>query len=93
MSGYIFLLTGSPVSWKSKKQDVITLSSTEAEYRALTFATTEALSLRDLLTELELPLRGPVPLHYDNEAAIRIAKDPVNCSRTKHAAVSFLFER
>jgi hypothetical protein len=92
-SGFVFLLAGSPVCWKSKKQDVITLSSCEAEYRALTFATTEALWLRDVLAELGHPVQGSVLLHCDNEAAVRIAKDPVNRARTKHAAVSFLFVR
>ena len=51
-SGYIFMLNGGPVSWYSKKQAIVALSSTEAEYIALTLAAKEATWLRLLLTEL-----------------------------------------
>ena len=55
-SGYIFMLNGGPVSWCSKRQATVALSSTEAEYRALTLAAGEATWLRLLLTELGLLL-------------------------------------
>ena len=53
-SGYIFMLNGGPVSWCSKRQATVALSSTEAEYIAFTLATKEATWLRLLLTELSL---------------------------------------
>lgn len=53
-SGFIFILNGRPVSWCSKKQPTVALSSTIAEYIALTLATKEIIWLRLLLTELEL---------------------------------------
>ena len=53
-SGYIFMLNGGPVSWCSKRQATVALSSTEAEYIALTLAAKEATWLRLLLTELGL---------------------------------------
>lgn len=53
-SGFIFMLNGGPVSWCSKKQPTVALSSTEAEYIALTLAAKEATWLRLLLTELGL---------------------------------------
>ena len=92
-TGWIFTLGGGPVAWKSKKQEVITLSSSEAEYRALTSTVQEAMWLRDLLAELGWKVGKPTPIYCDNEAAVRIAKDPVNRSKTKHAALSFLFVR
>jgi hypothetical protein len=92
-TGYIFTLAGGPVAWKSKKQEVITLSSCEAEYRALTTTTTECMWLRDLLAELGYRVGNPTPIYCDNEAARRISQDPVNRSKTKHAALSFLFVR
>jgi hypothetical protein len=51
-SGYIFKLAGGPISWKSGKQPIVTLSSTEAEYVALTITVKEAVYVRKLLTEL-----------------------------------------
>lgn len=53
-SGFIFMLNGGPVSWCSKRQPTVALSSTEAEYIALTLAAKEATWLRLLLTELGL---------------------------------------
>lgn len=53
-SGFIFMLNGGPVSWCSKRQATVALSSTEAEYIALTLAAKEATWLRLLLTELGL---------------------------------------
>lgn len=54
ISGYVFILNGSPVSWCSKRQPTVAFSSTEAEYIALTLAAKEATWLRLLLTELGL---------------------------------------
>jgi hypothetical protein len=92
-TGWIFTMAGGPVAWKSKKQEVITLSSCGAEYRALTSTVTEAMWLRDLLSELGWKVGKPTPIYCDNEAAVRISRDPVNRSKTKHAALSFLFVR
>ena len=92
-TGWLFRLAGSPVCWKSKKQSVITLSSTEAEYRALTSATQEVMWLRQLLVELGVLVSHATPLYCDNESAIRISRDPVHRSRTRHVALSFLFVR
>jgi hypothetical protein len=92
-TGFIFTLAGGPISWKIKKQEVITLSSCEAEYRALTSTVQECMWLRELLSELGWRVGKPTPIYCDNEAAVRISKDPVNRARTKHAALSFLFVR
>ena len=92
-TGWIFTMAGGPVAWKSKRQEVITLSSCEAEYRALTNTVQEAMWLRDLLAELGWKVGRPTQIYCDNEAAVRISKDPVNRAKTKHAALSFLFVR
>jgi hypothetical protein len=92
-TGWVFLFGGSPVGWQSKKQEVITLSSCEAEYRALTSVTKEAMWLRQLLAEFGFSARRPTPIYCDNEAAVRISRDPVCRSRTRHVALSFLFVR
>jgi hypothetical protein len=92
-TGWIFTLAGGPVAWKSKKQEVITLSSCEAEYRALTNTAQTAMWMRDLLAAFGFTVGAPTPIYCDNEAAVRISKDPVDRSKTKHAALSFLFVR
>nr|CAD1830248.1 unnamed protein product [Ananas comosus var. bracteatus] len=74
----------SLVSWKSKKQDRVSKSSTESEYRAMSAACSEITWLRGLLTELGFPQHDPTPLHADNTSAIQIATNPVYHEHTKH---------
>jgi len=77
-SGYAFMLGGSAISWKSKKQTAVALSTAEAEYIALVSATQEAVCLRRLLTEKCNPL-GPTVLHEDNQSAMTLAQNAVLC--------------
>ena len=72
------------MSWRSKKQNVVSLSSAEAEYRALHHATTELSWLNILLSELGFGPEQPMTLFCDNKAAIDIANNPVQHDRTKH---------
>ncbi|KAJ4706604.1 Retrovirus-related Pol polyprotein from transposon TNT 1-94 [Melia azedarach] len=69
---------------RSKKQSVVSLSSAEAEYRALYHATTELTWLRILLSELGFGPKKPMLLFCDNTVAIEIANNPVQHDRTKH---------
>ena len=62
ISGYIFRVGSGPISWKSKKQDCVALSTAEAEYVALSSATQESIWLRKLFTELGNPLEGPTAI-------------------------------
>jgi hypothetical protein len=82
-SGYIFLLGGGAVSWQSRLQDVVSLSSAEAEYVAAVDAGKEAVWLGELLRQL-----GEEAVHtdlfLDNQSAIQLAKNPVNHRRSKH---------
>ncbi|KAJ4723444.1 Retrovirus-related Pol polyprotein from transposon TNT 1-94 [Melia azedarach] len=75
---------GNLVTWRSKKQNVVSLSSAEAEYRALHHATTELTWLRILLSELGFGPKKPMLLFCDNTTAIEIANDPRQHDRTKH---------
>ena len=78
-SGYIFMLNGGPVSWCSKRQSTVALSSTEAEYIALTLAAKEATWLRLLLTELGLldphDQHAQIKITESNSCAKAIAED------------------
>ncbi|CAI7891070.1 unnamed protein product [Closterium sp. NIES-54] len=92
-SGYIFTLVGGAISWQSKRQNLIALSSTEAEYVALTRGGTEAVWLRRLLAELGHQQEGPTPIYVDNQGAIGLAKNSVLHGRTKHIQIRHQFIR
>ena len=80
-------LGDSLLSWKCKKQDKVSKSSTEVEYRAMSAASLEIVWLRGLLYELGFPQTSPTPLYADNTSAIRITSDPVFIECTKHIEV------
>ena len=90
ISGYLFLL-GGPISWSAKKQPIVSLSTMEAEYMALTHATREAIWLRAVLAELGAPQTSPTVLHVDNQATLAFAKNQDLHSRTKHIAIRHFF--
>ncbi|TYK19815.1 putative mitochondrial protein [Cucumis melo var. makuwa] len=76
-TGYCSYLGDSLISWRSKKQSVVSCSSTKSEYRALADATTELLWLRWLLADMSVLQQGPTLLHCDNRSAIQIAHNNV----------------
>ena len=81
------------MSWLSKKQATVALSTTEAEYVALSTATQEAIWLRRLLTDVGGPLEEPIVINEDNQGAIAMAKNPVGHARTKHIDIRYHFVR
>ena len=94
ISGYVFRYHGGAVSWSSKKQSVIALSTTEAEYIASTHAAQEAVWLRRLIDEIAPSSKLPTPLFCDNNGARALAKsDAVYHSRTKHIDIKYHFVR
>ena len=92
-SGYVFLLAGGAVSWSSKKQSSVALSSTEAEYIAGAHAAKEVVWLRRLLSELGLTSDNSTTLLMDNQSAMTIARNPEFHDRTKHIEVRYHFLR
>ena len=88
-SGNVFLMAGGAISWMSKKQATVALSTSEAEYVALSSATQEAVWLRRLLTDLKATPRKPTVLMEDNQGAIAIARNPVSHARTKHIDIRY----
>ena len=92
-TGNVFLFAKGAVSWLSKKQATVALSTTEAEYVALSTATQEAIWLRRLLTNVGGPLEEPIVINEDNQRAIEMAKNPVGHARTKHIDIRYHFVR
>ena len=92
ISGFAFFVGIGAISWSSKKQPIITLSSTEAEYVALTHSSKDIIWIHKLLTELSSVFFFSVPttLFCDNQGAIRLSKDSTFHSRTKHIDVHFI---
>ena len=93
VGGYVFRLNGAAVSWKTKKQTRIALSSAEAEYMSLCEATRECIYLRHLLRDMGIAPTGPTEMFEDNQPCIHIANNPVTSSRTKHVDLSYHFIR
>ncbi|CAA7016760.1 unnamed protein product [Microthlaspi erraticum] len=74
----------SPLAWKTKKQDTVSFSSAEAEYRAMAFTTRELKWNRELLSCFGISHPQAMHLYCDNKAALHIAANPVFHERTKH---------
>jgi len=75
------------VTWKSKKQKVVALSSAEAEFRGIVKGITEVLWIKNLITEIGFPPQLPSQLKCDNKAAISISENFVQHDITKHVEV------
>lgn len=93
ISGYVFMVDGGAVSWSSKKQELVTLSTAEAEYVAQTHAAKEALWIRRLLTEIFKTVDTPTTLFSDSKSAIALAHDGHYHARTKHIDIRYHFIR
>jgi hypothetical protein len=75
-SGATFYLGECLVSWLSKKQSSISLSTTEAEYIAATTCCTQVLWMKQTLTDIQVEYDEPIPIYCDNTSAISISKNP-----------------
>lgn len=93
ISGFVFFVGIGAISWSAKKQPIVTLSSTESEYVALTHAAKDLIWLRKLLLELSFLSNGSTILFSDNQGAIRLTKDSTFHARTKHIDIRFHFIR
>lgn len=87
ITGYCVFLGESLISWRSKKQQTVSRSSSEAEYRAMADATCELIWLMTLLQEMHRSPVAPTTLFCDNQSALYIASNPVYHERTKHVEI------
>ena len=90
-SGFVYKLAGAMISWSSKKQLSVALSSTEVEYIARAHTAKEVIWLRRLLAELGIPDHNQTTLHMDNQSTMAIAKNPQFHDWTKHIEVQHHF--
>lgn len=84
VSGFAFQMGGRTVTWFSKKQPIVALSSTEAEYIAATHTPKEVHWVRLFLAELNITVEEPIILNCNNQSAITLTKDNIFHTRTKH---------
>ena len=92
-SGYLFMMSGAAVSWKSQKQMCVALSTAEAEYVALAAAAQEATWLRKLMENLHNSQVEPITIYEDNQSAICIARNPHCHNKTKHVDIKYHYIR
>lgn len=91
VSGYCFKLFNNLISWSSKKQSLVTLSSTESEFVAVCVASCELLYIKNLLSDLEIDLLLPIVLFEDNQSTIKLLQNFENNCRCKHIDVKLHF--
>eukprot|EP00253_Pinus_taeda_P004654 PITA_04654 len=92
-SGVAFYLGGCLVSWLSKKQTSISLSTVEEEYITTAACCTQVLWMKQTLQDLQVKFDEPIPIFFDNTSAISISKNPVIYSKTKHILIKYHFVR
>ena len=86
-SGYFTLVGGNLVTWRSKMQNVVALSSAEAEFREIAEGIIVILWLKKILWGLKFPPKEACKLFYDRQASINISGNPVQHERTKHVEI------
>lgn len=89
ISGFVFKVVGSFVSWSTRKQVTVALSSTEAEYVALSSAACEAVWIRGFLQNIGIKIEQPTKIYEDNQACIGIAEEPREHKRMKHIDIKY----
>jgi hypothetical protein len=92
-SGFVWMMGGGAICWRSKLQTIVALSSTEAEYVGATPAVQEVIWLRDLLCELGITNDSPSLLHMDNRGAVSLTRGAGDSNRTKHIDIRYHFIR
>src|ERR1700730_2169630 len=91
--GYVVKMGTGAISWSSRLQGIVALSTTEAEYVAATSAGQETLWLCNLFQEMGYPISGPSALYLDSASALAVAKNPEHHGRMKHLDLRFYWLR
>ena len=92
-TGYTFLLAGGAISWNSKKQPTVALSTSEAEHMAATHATKEEIWLQRFFKDIGFLQDSPMTIYSDNQSCISLSRNPTFHARTKHVEIQHHFVR
>jgi hypothetical protein len=92
-SGYIFMLGSGAVSWSSRKQPIVTLSTTEAEFIAAAYCVCQGIWIKRILESIGLKQQQCLEVFCDNSSTIKLSKNPVLHGRCKHIDIRFHFLR
>lgn len=90
-SRYVFMLGSRAISWSSKKQPIVTMSSTEAEFIATTSCACQAIWLGRILEFIKFKKKNATRIYCDNTSTIKLSKNPITHGRTTHIDVRFFF--
>ena len=93
MVGYVFMMGSTVVLWCSKKQPIVTLSTTEVEFIVATTCTCQTIWLRKILEELHFKQLEPIPIYCDNISTIKLSKNLILHWKSKHIDVKYHFLR
>lgn len=93
ITGFCIFLGDSLLSWRAKKQPIVSSSSAEAEYRALAVTISEIMWITQLLRDFQIPASSPAILFCDNQAALHIASNPTFHERTKQIDGHFVRDK
>ena len=85
--------TSGSISWSSRLQKTVALSTSEEEYHSLSTAAQECCHLRNSLEDMGVGQNCPVAIHVDNQACIAISKNPVQQNKMKHISISTTFRQ
>ena len=83
-TGYVLMLNGGAISWKSRRQDSVSLSTSEAEYIAASQCAQEVVYLREILRECRFIQNEPTHVYEDNRACILMSENPVSREKSRH---------
>ncbi|XP_038713373.1 secreted RxLR effector protein 161-like [Tripterygium wilfordii] len=92
-SGYAFIYGSAPIAWSSKKQPIVTLSTTEAEFIAAAHCACQVVWMRRLLSELQCSQTDATHIMCDNSSTIKLSKNPIMHRRSKHIDIRYHFLR
>lgn len=91
--GYVFIMANGPVSWSSKHQATVALSTTKAEYMALTRAAQQALWMYSFLLKVKASQEPPATIYSDNQSSIALAESTKGHSQAKHINIRYHYIR
>jgi hypothetical protein len=92
-TGYVLMFAGGAVSWKSRRQDCVSLSTSEAEYVAASQCGQEVVYLRAILHDFGFPPTGPTRVYEDNLACVAMSENPVRRKYSRHIDIRRYFVR